>query len=440
MNTQGQPKVLNIFISHYAAEAELAMAWKKLLEDLSLGMIRVWYSSEQNPGGGVPIGDWRTTLYTRLRECDIVLAIQTRVSNGRPWIMWECGVASSVEKVRKIIPILYSIERGKLGNPIADYQAFEGDNAEQVRELCNRLLVEEAKLRRYSKGALTPHIKAYMSAVQIASPQQHHVSREENIAYWREHLVRFVNEGRADELDNQRELMYRSLVKEPLSLPIHELLSLYLHEQKKYAKAHEEVDFALAFSPKNIALLHRKALILLGEEEYAEAQKPIEEIIKLDRQLSVNPDIAGLQGRLHRELWTLTKNTGELDAAVDAYLRAYKADPTAYYPGSNAAELLVIRGRTDEGKEIFSAVLATCQYLQALSTVTFWVDFTAGAACFALGKSDDAVREYEQGIRRNPAPVQWQRESALGSVDRLAKVLQSPPEVVERIKAVLAPK
>ncbi len=437
MTIQEEPR-LSIFISHYAAEAELAKAWKKLLEEISLGLIRVWYSSDQNPGGGVPIGDWRTTLYTRLKECKIVLALQTRVSNGRPWIMWECGVASGVEKVRAIIPILYSIERGKLGNPLSDYQAFEGDNAEQVRELCNRLLVEEAGLRRPKKGALTPHIKAYMSSVQISSPQQQHISPEENIAYWREYLVKLVNEGRADDLSNQRQLMYSSLSKGPLSLPIHDLLSLYLLQQKKYVEALEEVDYGLALSPKNTVLLHRKAMILLGAKKYVEAQKPIEEILKLDKQLRVNPDIAGLQGRLHREQWTLTKNAGELDAAIEAYLRAYTADTTAYYPGLNAAELLVIKGRTEEGKKVFREVLATCQTLQAQSIVTFWVDFTAGEAFFALGETDNAVLEYQKGIQRTTAPVQWERESALGSVYRLAEVLQSPPEVVERIKAVLS--
>ena len=438
MNTQGLPRVLNIFISHYAAEKELATAWKKLLEEISRGMIRVWYSSDQNPEGGVPIGDWRNHLYERLKQCDIVLALQTRVSAGRPWIMWECGVASGVERVRHIIPILYSIKRGRLENPIGDYQSFEGDNEEQVRELCNRLLVEEAGLRTPTRGDLTPRIKSYMSAIKLYGPQQQQASPEEdNITYWREHLVRFVNEGRADELSGQRQAMYVSLPKKPLSLPIHELLSLYLHQQKKFAEALEEVDFGLKLSPKNIVLLHRKALILLGAERYTEAQKPIEEIITLDPKLGVNPEIAGLQGRLHRELWTRTKKIGELDAAIDAYLRAYTAEPTAYYPGSNAAELLIIKGRVVEGEEIFQRVLTTCQQLQAQSSGAFWIDFTAGEAFFALGDIDNAVAEYRNGRQRTSAPGKRERESAFGSIERLADALHYPPEFVERIKDVL---
>lgn len=435
MNKSAEPR-LNIFISHSVVEKELADAWKVLLESLSLGTIKVWYSSDLNPEGGVPIGIWRTNLYEELEKADIVLAIQTPISNGRPWIMWECGVASGINRKRNIIPVVYSIKRGKLGNPLQEYQAFEGDNEEQVRELCTRLLVKEARLTTPKRSTLTPSVKAYMSKVQIHSPQQQ-VSREEDIAYWRDRLATFAKEGRFDELYTQRQLMYSSLSKGPLSFAIHDILSLYLHQQKKYAEALEEVDYALKLSSRNISLLHRKAMILLGKKEYIEAQKPIDQIIKLDQKLSINTEIAGLQGRLHREQWASTGDSRELDAAIEAYRRAYNADPSSYYAGLNTAELLILRGHIDEGKAIFQQVLILCQQLQNQPIVSFWVDFTVGEALFALDDGERAALEYRKGTQRNPAPGQQERDSAFGSVHRLSKVLQSPSATVDRIKEVL---
>lgn len=437
---------LNILISHSAIEKDLAAPWQKLLSEISRGKIAVWYSSDISADGGVDLGEWRNDLYQRLLESHIVLAIQTPVSNGRPWIMWECGVASGVEKVRKIVPILYSIERGKLENPLSTYQSYQGDNEEQVRELCGRLLAEAGLQVPTRRGELTPHLRRYMSTIKLYQPQQgpaaqvKQTSQVEEIAYWRDHLNDVVEEGRASELSAERGLMYGSLTKKPLILPIHDLLSLYLNKQKKYPEAIEEITYALNLSPKNTKLLHRKALILLGLKEYVKAQEPIKEIIMLDKTLKTNPEIAGLEGRLHRELWATNNDSRELDAAIEAYGRAYEADPTSYYTGLNTAELLIIRGRKEEGEETFKKVLATCQPLLAQPVVPFWVDFTVGEAAFALGDINKAASAYEDGLKRKPAPDKWEREAAFGSIDRLANVLKSSPEDVECLRSILVQK
>jgi hypothetical protein len=148
---------LRVLISHSTEEKALAEAWKDLIATTSSSAVEVWFSSDTAPSGGMAIGqEWRTYLYDRLAESDFVLAIQTPVTAGRPWIMWECGVASGVDKVRRIIPITFSIGRSDLGNPLTSYQVYEGENAEQVREVCARL-AEEA--------GLTPPAVLYETAI-----------------------------------------------------------------------------------------------------------------------------------------------------------------------------------------------------------------------------------------------------------------------------------
>ncbi len=370
-------KELKILISHNAAEKELAEAWKALLETTSLGVMRVWFSSDPNPGGGVPAGrEWRDDLYQRLQESDFILAIQTPASAGRPWIMWECGIARGIGKERGIIPILYSIERSKLANPLDVYQAYQGDDATQVRELCERLLVDEAQMMRPKDSHFNKPIRVYMSAVNLHRPRKG--LREEQITLWSNRIENLVQSGRMNELNVMRQMMYASLGK-PVDLAIHEKLGQLLLQQRYYAAALEETNYALTFSPDDIPLLHQKSLTLVELHDLNEAKKLVGRIVTLDKSLNVNPEIAALQGRIYREQWRLTQNPVDLNAAIDAYYRAYQENPMSYYTGVNAAELAFAKGDVTLGKKIAEEVLATCQQFQSQPIVSYWTDFSAGA-------------------------------------------------------------
>src|SRR5437588_4758695 len=176
---------LKILISHAHDERALAAAWKELLETVSLGMIEVWFSSDTHATGGVALGiEWRTDLYNKLAESHFILAIQTPTSFSRPWIMWECGVASGINKTRGIIPIVYSIGRGDLANPLSTYQVYLGEDAQQVREVCERL-VREAGLKA-PDFLFDKAVEAYLKAIELHRPRR--VVPAEQMAIWRNRI------------------------------------------------------------------------------------------------------------------------------------------------------------------------------------------------------------------------------------------------------------
>ena len=427
---------LNILISHAYDERGLAEAWKKLIETTSMGAIKVWFSSDTVATGGVALGKpWLDDLYQRLTESDFILAIQTLASAGRPWIMWECGVASGIVRDRGIIPIVYSMGRGELANPLATYQAYQGDDENQVREVCQRLI---------QKTGLTPpdiiyseSIKAYLASVNLHNRSK--ILREEQIKLWRDRIDSFVQAGRASELNTVRQQMYTSLnaVGKPVNLSIHDMLSELLLKQRSYRAAIEEIDYALTFAPDDIQLLHRKALALLGLERRDEAKQLVEDIIARNKDLNVNADIAALLGRIHREQWQLYHKPADLDAALNAYHRAYLADKTSYYAGINVAELAFTKSDVTLGREMAEEVLETCQQFQSQPIVSYWVDFSAGAAYLGLGEVDKAIDEYKKGLSRIPTPRPLERESALKGAMRMADAKKLPSEVIEKIKAIL---
>jgi hypothetical protein len=91
-----------VFISHDSRDAELAEAFSKLLKSVSAGMLKSFRSSDKKGNEGIEFGDeWYKTLMSKLEKASDVVCLLTERSLGRPWILYEAGVA-----------------KGKLGTPV----------------------------------------------------------------------------------------------------------------------------------------------------------------------------------------------------------------------------------------------------------------------------------------------------------------------------------
>lgn len=84
----------------------------------------------------------------------------------------------------------------------------------------------------------------------------------------------------------------------------------------------------------------------------------------MDPGLQTNPEIAGLEGRIYRQKWESSRDEADLDAAIEAYRRAYDADPRQFYPGINAASLSLARGDEAGAKEVYETILSQCRERQ----------------------------------------------------------------------------
>jgi hypothetical protein len=83
-----------VFISHDSRDADLAEAFDHLLTDASGGVIRTFRSSDQTGKAGIEYGeDWYSKITRMLGEASDVVALMTRNSIGRPWILFEAGFA-----------------------------------------------------------------------------------------------------------------------------------------------------------------------------------------------------------------------------------------------------------------------------------------------------------------------------------------------------------
>jgi len=134
---------MNIMISHEHREMQVAMAWKRLLDKVGGGEITTWFSSDPQSDGGIRVGQWWQELVHQITASHFILATVTRQSQDRPWILWECGLASGQTTTKGVIPVLIGFSSGDLKGPLANFQSYQGDDLKSVEKL-TRLLATES--------------------------------------------------------------------------------------------------------------------------------------------------------------------------------------------------------------------------------------------------------------------------------------------------------
>jgi hypothetical protein len=83
-----------VFVSHDSRDAELAEAFCKLLSSVSAGMLKTFRSSDRKGSQGFEYGvEWYPELMRKLHAASDVVCLLTARSLGRPWILYEAGVA-----------------------------------------------------------------------------------------------------------------------------------------------------------------------------------------------------------------------------------------------------------------------------------------------------------------------------------------------------------
>lgn len=130
-----------IFISHHHEEKLLARSWQRLVSLLTQGAVVPWYSSDERAAGGVTPGEWHPQIRKEIEDATVILVLITPVSNEKPWLFFESGLASGQRKT--IIPIYYYMRQDTLNSVFRNLQCYNGDRLEGIdgiRALATRLI------------------------------------------------------------------------------------------------------------------------------------------------------------------------------------------------------------------------------------------------------------------------------------------------------------
>lgn len=130
---------LTVFISHAAPDADVARAVQGWIEEIFIGGIRVFASSD---GKSISLGeDWRGAVEENLRQAGVVLVVCTGTSLSRPWVGFEAGAGWM--NGAKVVPLCYhEIEVQSLPLPFSARQGLDLGNDQHLSRLLDLLARE----------------------------------------------------------------------------------------------------------------------------------------------------------------------------------------------------------------------------------------------------------------------------------------------------------
>jgi tetratricopeptide (TPR) repeat protein len=438
---------LKVFMSHTGKDKGLADALAALLTDTFGADVVVQYSSDQSAGGGISLGtDWREWIREQVESCDIALIVLSEESLTRPWLMWEAGAvtgfALAAERKPLMKPLLFRVKAEDVPDPLRNLQAAPGEKIEGI----NRLLREtREKLGTLQPGQLEMIVRVtvptYLKAVEEALSARPQALTEGDVQEWCERLDELRRSRRSSQVDHVHRalrLSFGTLAGDtgpvPLDVRLHRRLGELYLDARRGREAAAEFDLASKLSPRDVYLLHKLALAQLEAGDQGQAEQTLARIRGLDPQADrVNPEIAGLTGRIFRERHRRTGDPADLRAARDAYLNAFEASPESYYLAANAGELSFTLGEPDAARDAYRRAEAAI-HLGREDNV--WTNATLAAAGLVRGRDRAEVLELLTAARRAGSSARdvnsiWQ------GLERLSRYLGSTAQEMEAWRAAL---
>ena len=166
-----------VFISHHSADAALATHFVELLTNASIGMLTSFCSSDTRPSKGIEFGkEWYPSLMEKLNEASDVVALLTRRSLDRPWILYEAGVAKG-SGVGTVFGVTLGIplEQGSTG-PFAQFQNCGDDEdslTKLVLDLIHRNIAKAQPLEKTVRSEVRRFQKKVTKTVPARAKEDH---------------------------------------------------------------------------------------------------------------------------------------------------------------------------------------------------------------------------------------------------------------------------
>jgi len=175
-------------------------------------------------------------------------------------------------------------------------------------------------------------------------------------------------------------------------------------------------------------------------------------LVALDPAMSNDTETLGLWGAVHKRLWTLTKDMGQLNEAIRGYERGFYLR-NDYYNGINLAYLLNVRAAEVadpaeaiadfvQARRVRKEVLAICEQwlednpipdaqsaspeaVKQAQKSRYWVLATVGEAYLGLGEGPKGEEQLKTAYAA--APAQWMADSTQEQIANLKLLLEESP-------------
>ena len=209
----------------------------------------------------------------------------------------------------------------------------------------------------------------------------------------------------------------------------------------------EMIAFAEAM-PKPLArtvmIQEQLALALNRAGRRDEAQRVLETLIA---ERGGSSETYGILGRVYKDRWTNALNegdeflaAGQLESAIDAYLKGFESDWRDAYPGVNAVTLMELREPPDERRHDILPVVRYAAWRRANSSQADYWDFATLLELAVLAKNEAEGRSMTMKALAK-VRAKWEPESTLNNLNMISAARRrrndpQPPWIESVMKAL----
>ena len=422
-----------IFISHSHDDKRVADALAGLIRNTFDAAVELRYSSSDDNGEGIAPGEhWLDWILDQVKVSAINLIVLTPHSLQKPWVLWESGAVAgaglmSGDKSR-VVPVAFKISMEQIPSPLRSLQAMYGNDNKSILKLLDKIRSninnDTFKDDKYYDFRVKSSLDTYISSINSALAERPMVLTEGATLDWLARLDRFEKEDRASEIEHIHKALEIAYIpsdiatgEKLLDIRLHRKLGEIYQKANKHRKAIEQFELALKESPRDIYILHKKALSHLGAVDLPGAEKTLHQILSLDDQLvKENAEIGGLTGRIYRKKWEETDNLDDLRKARDANATVAKFRPESYWMYDTVGQYSLLLDEETVAHEAFGAAL---NVLTNLNEDNVWTRATKASALLGLGRDEEGIKalEYLSEIIAS----QQERDSINGGLKRIGK-------------------
>lgn len=168
-----------VFVSHDTRDAEIAEAFSKLLSSVSAGVLKSFRSSDKKGNQGIEYGvDWYPTIMEKLKDASDVVCLLTPHSTGRPWILYEAGVAKG-QLDTPVHGLVLGMPLSEAGTgPFAQFQNCD-DSEDAIATLVMQLVARIPNAEP-DRDVVVAQVSSFLSTVQQVLANQGHKEEKPN--------------------------------------------------------------------------------------------------------------------------------------------------------------------------------------------------------------------------------------------------------------------
>jgi hypothetical protein len=213
----------SVFLSHDSRDVEIANSFAKLLQSASHGLLKCYFTSDKKGSAGIPYGnEWYPIIHEQIRASAHVICLLTEWSVGRPWILYEAGIAKG-EKL-PVTGLLINVASHQVNvGPFSHFQNCSHDEDSLIKlvfQLLNETIPGIAPEKSYVKSQVRKHRNEINKIFSKDTNDSQHTKESRTVIKFVENMKRnvatamdFTNQN--IEVDGDIDMLYTLFSQHP---------------------------------------------------------------------------------------------------------------------------------------------------------------------------------------------------------------------------------